>query len=473
VPLSPALSGNTIYFHCAHQGLKLDIIKKNPKGHFVFVSKSKILSEKATVDYRSAMASGRLRIVKDPGERQIAYRAITDKYMKKHPEAVRKAIDKSDAKTTLVAMDIEYITAKGNPMSKKKKKIKLSSPIRLNGKEIKNRIVMPPMVRLGQKRAEGFLTKDDYEHYISRAQNGTGLIVVEATAVDKNGYSWKDGLALWDDKYIDGFKKLVSGIKEHGAVCLIQLQHGGFKSDKALTSPVSSSDYNDGGTHARAMTEEEADVLVEQFAQAALRALKAGFDGVELHGCHGYLINQFSCPAINHRDDKYAESPAFGIAIIKRVRELCGDEFIISVRTGIDSPTVKNSLHTALDYQNAGADILSVSAGIATKPFKAPKEWKHTDIAYMAYLVKQKAAVPVVAVSGITSRNRANALLKEGFCDMAAVGRNHLIHPDWARRALNREEISKCRHCKKGCYFFGTLKKCPAVEKGKKNGLIK
>ena len=470
VPLSPALSGNTIYFHCANEGLKLDIISKNPKGHFVFVSKAEILARKATVDYKSAMASGTLRIVKDPGERQKAYRAIAGRYMKEYPEQAQKTIEKNNVKTTLVAMDIDRISAKGNNMSKKKNKVKISSPIKIGAKEVKNRIVMPPLVIFDHQRKDGFLAKKDYKHYISRAENCTGLIVVEATAVDKNGYSWNQGLALWDDKYIDGFKKLTSGIKKHGAVCLVQLQHGGFKSDKKLTSPVSASDYKDGDFSARGMTEEEADNLVKQFAQAALRAQKAGFDGVELHACHGYLINQFSCPAINKRNDKYSKSSAFGVAIIKMIRELCGEDFIISSRTGIDSPTVGNSLQTALDYQNAGADMLSISAGISTEPFSAPKEWKHSNTAYLGYLVKQKASVPVVAVSGITSRKKANALLKNNFCDMVAVGRNHLIHPDWARRALNKEEISKCRHCKKGCYFFGTLGKCAAVEIAKKKG---
>ena len=281
------------------------------------------------------------------------------------------------------------------------------------------------------------------------------------------------GPRAWDDKYIDGFKKLTSGMKAYGATVLIQLQHGGFKSDKKLTSPISASDYKDGDTMARGMTEEEADHLVEQFAQAALRAQKAGFDGIELHACHGYLINQFSCPAVNKREDKYAPSPAFGTAIIKRIRELCGDSFIISSRTGIDSPTIDNSIQTALDYQNAGADMLSVSGGINTQPLLVPDDWKHSKITWLAYLVKQKASVPVVAVSGITSRKSANDLLKNGCCDMVAVGRNHLIHADWAKRALNKEEISKCRHCKKGCYFFGTLKRCPAIEKGKKDGYIK
>ncbi len=470
VPLSHAISGKTIYFHCANEGLKLDIIAKNPKGHFVFVSKSKTMAKQATVDYNSAMAYGNLRIVETPDERKAAFSAITQKYMKNFPKEALSAIKKSGAKTTLVAMDIEGISGKGANKSKKKKSI--ASTITINNFTIKNRIVMPPLVRLNQKRSDGVPIENDFEHYSARAKNETGMIVVEATAVDENGFSFKNGLKLWDDSHISQFKKLAKSIKKHSACALVQLQHGGFKSDKSNTKPVSSSKYKDSNYSAKALSTKEADALVESFAQAALRAQKAGFDGIQLHGCHGYLINQFSCPKINKRKDKYKKSSAFGVAIIKRIKQLCNEDFLITVRIGIDSPDVKNSLKTAVDYQNAGAHMLSVSAGIFTKPYKAPKSWKFSDISHLAYLVKQKVDIPVVAVYGITDRKTANALIKNDYCDMVAVGRNHLIHDDWAKRALNNEEISKCKKCSK-CYFFGTMKKCPAIESAKKKGLYK
>ncbi len=469
VPLSHAIKDRTIYFHCANEGLKLDIINKNPKGHFVFVSKSKTLSKKATVDYKSTMAFGMLRVVDSPEERETAFFAITSKYMKKYPNEAVNIIKKGGPKTTLVAMDIEGISGKG--ANRAKHKLNISTQIKINNKVIKNRIVMPPLVCIWQKRAEGILTKNDYEHYTLRAKNETGMIVVEATAVEQNGLSFKNGLRLWDDSHISQFKTLAEGIKQHGACALIQLQHGGYKSDKSMTTPLSASKFSDDNYKADAMTTEQADATVENFAQAALRAQKAGFDGVQLHGCHGYLINQFSSPDINKRTDKYKKSSAFGVAIIKRIKELCSDDFIVSVRIGINSPSVKDSLKTAVDYQNAGAHMLSVSAGISPKPYKAPESWKFSDISHMAYLVKQKVNIPVVAVYGITNRKIANSLIKNKYCDMVSVGRNHLIHDDWAKRALNKEEISQCRDCKK-CYFFKTMKKCPAVEIAKKKGLF-
>lgn len=470
VPLSHAIDGNIIYFHCANEGLKLDIINKNPKGHFVFVSNAKNLNEKATVSYNSTMVYGSLRIIAEPLERAKAYKAIVSQYMKDFPDAAKKVIQSDDAKTTLVAMDIEGICAKGKVKKSKKSLIDISHPISIGNLNIKNRIVMPPLVLLNAKRKKGALTKSDYKHYAKRAKNDTGLIVVEATAVDKNGLSWGNGLRLWDDKHIEQYIKLTSKVKSYGCAIFVQLQHGGYKSNTKLTSPVSSSNYKDSEHKAKGLTEKQADTLVENFAQSALRAQKAGFDGIELHGCHGYLINQFSCPAINNRDDKYAKSSAFGVAIITRIKQLCEKDFIVSVRVGLDNPTIENSINTAIDYQNAGADMLSVSAGIDDKSFKAPDSWKHSDISYLAYLVKQKVTVPVIGVCGITDGKKANALLEKKYCDMVAVGRNHLIHGDWAKRALNDDKISKCRHCKKGCYFFGSMKKCPAMQIAEKKG---
>ena len=471
VPLSHAIDGDTIYFHCAKEGFKIDLIKANPKGHFVFVSRAKILSEKATVDYKSAMVYGTLRIVDAPEERKKAYAAIVSKYMKEYSNAADKIIAKSDAKTGLVAMDIEGMSGK-SAAKKKSKAVDISTPISIKSTQIRNRIVMPPLVRIGHKRDDGKLSENDYEHYCSPAKYGTGLVVVEATAVHKSGYSFKNGLRLWDDSHIDQFKKLTVDVKKYGAAVFVQLQHGGFKARKDMGGPISASDYEKGNIKARAMSTEEADELVESFAQAALRAQKAGFDGVQLHGCHGYLINQFSCPATNKRDDRYAKSSAFGTAIIRRAKELCDENFIISVRVGIDSPTIENSLQTAIDYQNAGADLLSVSQGINTEPLSVPKEWEFSRISYLGYLAKQRLEVPVVGVHKITTPKYANKILKGKYFDMVAVGRNHLIHPDWARRALNGEKISKCRHCKKGCYFFNDFKKCPAIQYGKKNGYI-
>ena len=472
VPLSHAMDGDTIYFHCAKAGFKIDLIKANPKGHFVFVSRAKILSEKATVDYKSAMVYGTLRIVDTPDERKKAYAAIVAKYMKKYPDAADKIIAKSDAKTGLVAMDIEGMSGKGAAKGKRKT-VDISTPINIKSTQIRNRIVMPPLVRIGHKRDDGMLSENDYEYYAAPAKYGTGLVVVEATAVHKSGYTFQNGLKLWDDSHIEQYKRLTDEVKKHGAAVFIQLQHGGFKARKDMGKPISASDYENGKTKARAMSTDEADELVEAFAQAALRAQKAGFDGVQFHGCHGYLINQFSCPATNKRDDKYAKSSAFGTGIIRRAKELCDENFIISVRVGLDSPTIENSLKTAIDYQNEGADMLSISEGINTEPFSAPKDWEFSRISYLGYLAKQKLNVPVVGVHEITTRKYANQLLKGKYLDMVAVGRNHLIHPDWASRALNGDEISKCRHCKKGCYFFNDLKKCPAIEYGRKNGYIK
>ncbi len=341
----------------------------------------------------------------------------------------------------------------------------INNNITINNMTIKNRIVMPPLVMFLHKREDGFLSEDDYIHYRKRAKHETGLIVVEASAIDINGRSFESELGIWDDKYIAQFRKLTDICHVYGAVMFIQLHHGGFKTNPALAAPVSASEYILEDIKATKMTIAEIDACVINFAKAAKRAELAGFDGIELHGCHGFLINQFACSNINKRTDKYSPSSAFGSAIIKKIKEYCSDKFIISIRVGINIPHIENSLNTAVEYVKAGAHLLSVSQGISSEPIKTPDDWQFSDISYLAQLVKQEVDVPVVGVYGINNADIANSLLSGNHCDMTAVGRGHLINADWADKSLARGKVSECYDCKK-CYFFGNKDSCPAVDIG-------
>lgn len=302
----------------------------------------------------------------------------------------------------------------------------IKNNIKINNITIKNRIVMPPCVMFNHEREDGFLSDEDYKHYIARAKNDTGLIVVEATAVDKYGRSFVRELGLWDDKHIEQYKKLTDECHRYGAVVLVQLHHGGYTTHKDLGQPLSSSNYEDDKKTAKAMTNDHVYETITNYANAAKRAQQAGFDGVQLHGCHGFLINQFSCPAINKRDDEFAKSSALGVAIIKRIKQLCNDDFIICVRIGIDSPDFENGINTALDYQNAGTHLLSVSNGIHQSPIETPLDWQFSKVSYLAHLVKQAVDIPVVAVGGIKNADIANAMLQGSHCDMTAVVHHHL-----------------------------------------------
>lgn len=339
---------------------------------------------------------------------------------------------------------------------------KINDSITINNTVIRNRIMMPPLWNARHVRIDGHLCDDDFIHYAERAKNGTGLIVVEASAVDKDGKSFVNELGIWDDKYIDGFRKLTEICHTYGAKMLIQLHHGGFKTNPELASPLSASNYDDGNIHADAMTHEQIKYTIENFTKATKRAEMAGFDGVELHACHGYLIDQFASPDINKRNDEYGDIAAFGVSIINKIKKVCNDNFIICVRTGINSRYQEDSIDVAIQYQNAGAHLLSISNGINIPPNKAPEDWQFSDIAYLAYLVKQRVDIPVVAVHSIKNADTANTLLENNYCDMVAIGRGHLINADWTSRSLQGKKVSECYDCN-GCYFTKSRKKCPAI----------
>lgn len=340
---------------------------------------------------------------------------------------------------------------------------KINDSITIYNAVIKNRIMMPPLWNARHVRIDGHLCDADFAHYVERAKNDTGLIVVEASAVDKDGRSFVNELGIWDDKYIDGFRKLTDMCHTYGAKILIQLHHGGFKTHPELASPLSVSDYNNGNVHADAMTHELIKSTIENFVKAAKRAEIAGFDGIELHACHGYLIDQFASPDINRRNDEFGDFAAFGVSIIKKIKKVCNDDFIICVRTGINSLYQKDSINVAIQYQNAGAHLLSISNSVNNPPRKAPENWQFSDIAYLAYLVKQQVDIPVVAVHSIKNADIANTLLENNYCDMVAIGRGHLINADWTSRSLQGDKVSECYDCK-GCYFAKSRNKCPAIK---------
>jgi NADPH2 dehydrogenase len=175
--------------------------------------------------------------------------------------------------------------------------------------EIKNRIVLPPMVCFTFADENGFVSKKNIHHYETIAKSGTGLIIVEAASVSKNGRLFPNQLGVWCDNYIKGLGKIAQVCHTHNAKVILQLHHAGLRTSKLVNeSTISSSDYNDSKISARSMTMGELNSIQLDFINAAARAEKAGFDGIEFHGAHSYLMTQFFSTKINHRKDEYGGS---------------------------------------------------------------------------------------------------------------------------------------------------------------------
>jgi 2,4-dienoyl-CoA reductase-like NADH-dependent reductase (Old Yellow Enzyme family)/thioredoxin reductase len=330
--------------------------------------------------------------------------------------------------------------------------------------ELRNRIVMSPMVTQYASK-EGYVTDRSRNYYAARALGGVGLIIVEATYVDKSGQAFANQLAIDDDKFIPGLGSLVRAIHKEGAKAAIQLYHAGrlVKSELTGRQPVGPSSVASPGRETpKELSVEEIRKIVILFADAALRAQRAGFDGVEIHGAHGYLIDQFLSRSSNKRQDFYGDGlgnrARFLIEILKAVREKVGRDFPVWCRINgreygvAEGTTLEESMQIARMAQDSGADAIHVSASgpqspiVLTTPTFVPAV-----IVDLAEEIKKVVRVPVIAVGRITPET-GEMILAERKADLIAIGKGLLADPNlpakWASGRL--EDITPCIVCM-GC----------------------
>ena len=315
-------------------------------------------------------------------------------------------------------------------------------PIQINGHTLRNRIVMPPMAT--GKAQNGALGEDLVEYYQARAR-GTALIIVEHEYIMPQGMAHSGQLSMADDSVIPAYLKLTEAVHKEGAKIIAQLNHAGAKAKDSGFHPTGPSAvaFMDGEVPTELSKEQIKDVIYA-FATAAMRARKAGFDGVEIHSAHGYLLNQFYSPIMNHRTDEYSVVTMENRTRIQReairaVRDAVGKDFIVAVRLGAcdfmeggseirDIPDAVHSLETE------DVDFIDITAGMMG--FLRPG---HTEAGYLKDLslsAKSVATVPILLTGGVTKPEEAEALLQEGAADLIGVGRALLKDADWTIRAL-------------------------------------
>lgn len=182
----------------------------------------------------------------------------------------------------------------------------LFTPYKIKGLELKNRIVMPPMCQYSVENKDGIATEWHYMHYVSRAIGGTGLIIVEMTDVEPDGRITDYDLGLWCDDQIEPLKRIIDECHKYGAKVAVQIAHAGRKAEDAeIPVAPSAIPFDDSSKTPRELSTEEVKKMIEKFRLAVRRAVKAGFDAIEIHGAHGYLIHQFHSPLTNKRSDEY------------------------------------------------------------------------------------------------------------------------------------------------------------------------
>lgn len=347
----------------------------------------------------------------------------------------------------------------------------LFSPIEIKGKVFKNRLVVSPMVTDFCDN-EGKATERYIAYHEAKAKGGWGLILTEDYAIDPRGRGFSCVAGLWNDDQIESHSKLTERVHKHGAIIIAQIFHAGRQTKSTTTGqiPVAPSPIAcPFGTEVpEELTKAEIETIIEQFGDTALRAKKAGFDGVMIHGGHGYLICQFMSPHTNKRLDEYGGSflnrLRFPIAIIKNIRAKCGDDFIIDMRLSGDECvegglTLEDTKANLPFLEEAGLDMVHISLGnYASHDWNAaPAYFKHAFVTDWAAEVKQVVNIPVATIGRINDPFLADSLLRQGKADLIAMGRESLADPAMPNKAKAGcfDQIRKCIACNDGC--IGTL----------------
>ena len=342
-------------------------------------------------------------------------------------------------------------------------------PITINGMTVRNRFVVPPM-DTGYGSEDHEVTDQLIAYWRRRAEGGMGLIIVEYTSVDPGGRCVPTQLGIYDDRFIPGFRRLTSAVHEEGAKIALQIHHGGARarpehSGGAIVAPSALPDAYV-GVVPRELTIPEIEGLVEAFGQAARRAKEAGFDAVELHGAHGYLINEFLSPWFNRRTDAYGgtfeKRLRFALEVVERVRELVGPDFPVGFRVVGDELPLDSGLRLedtqriAERLEEAGVDLIHVSIGNVSPSLPVvlgpmAKDWGFN--VYSAAAVKRVVDIPVIAVGRITDPVLADQIVRDGHADLVAMGRASLADPEFPRKAQEGrlDEIRRCFGCADAC----------------------
>lgn len=340
--------------------------------------------------------------------------------------------------------------------------MKLNDSLKINSKICQSRIVMPPLVCFDWADAQGYQTHSRAKHYGLRSPS-TGLIVIEATAISKEGRFSSTMLGLWEDGHIQQFKETAKACHDHKALAIVQLVHGGFQ---ANTCPVySASTYAKKDKEVLAMSLDHIKKTKDAFVASAVRAYKAGLDGVEIHGAHTYLLNQFTSSKTNTRTDAYGGSPSnrfrLSLEIVKAVRQATHEDFIIAYRFGCNDPTFKEDILLLQALDQAGVDFFNVSAGFIDTDHPVPEGFPYAFITYMGKHLKDYTHKPLACVYGIKTEAAANDLVENHNMPLVAVGKAMLADPHWSHKAVHHQAINTCYDCKPRCKYGSNGKTCP------------
>ena len=347
----------------------------------------------------------------------------------------------------------------------------LQDEVKINGLRLRNRIAMPPLTT-NYGSAEGIVSDDILQFYSERSKD-VGLVIVEANAVRSDGRILRGSLGLWEDGQVAGMASLAASIKKLGAAAVVQISHAGARcfpagGDMQGASPSGFAFRPD--VAPLTMSPAQIDQMIVDFADAAARAAEAGFDGVEIHGAHFYLISQFLSPLTNQRQDRYGGDAraraTFALEVVRSVREKLGKGYPIFFRLNAvekvaGGQTLEDTLVVSKLLADEGVDALHIS-------LIANSSWKEVDgqrflVARSAFpkdqpaganvsataAIKEATGLPVIAVGKLGEGDVAAESVRDLPIDIVAIGRQMIADPDAAGKILagKGDEIVRCDEC--------------------------
>jgi 2,4-dienoyl-CoA reductase-like NADH-dependent reductase (Old Yellow Enzyme family) len=317
----------------------------------------------------------------------------------------------------------------------------LSEPLAFaHGPAWANRLALAPLTNW-QSNDDGSLHDDEYQWLVRRAEGGFGLTMTCAAHVSRGGQAFPGQLAVWDDRFLPGLTRLADGLRAAGSVSSIQLQHGGRRADPELTGRANVAPWDDLDRNTRALTTGEVEQVVEDFVAAAVRAEVAGFDGIEVHGAHGYLIGQFLDARHNQRTDRYGGSlddrARMLVEILTGIRERTGPDFQVGLRLTPERNGILLSEARTVAGEVLASGLLDYLDMSLWDAFKEPYEEEHQGRPLIDFFIDLPRGTTRLGVAGkIIDAAGAQECLDRG-ADFVSIGTGAILHHDFARRAVS------------------------------------
>ena len=332
------------------------------------------------------------------------------------------------------------------------------SPLKVKNVNFKNRVVMAPMVRFGLTSQDGVMEPKLMDHYLKRAKVGIGLMISQALSVTSERMI-PTGAGAYSPSHISYLSEITKACHQNDTRFFAQLAYPGFGY------------YDQNSDDLNQLTRKDLGKIRDEFINGTIICKKAGLDGIELHGAHGFFLNMMASPRSNKREDNYNQDMNGRLFLLKEIvdgiKKIADDNFIISYRMGWNE-NLDMDIKTAQAIENIGIDMLHVSSGIPSdRQLEIPEEFHYNEVVYTGCEVKKHVDIPVIVVNDIRTMNRGNYLLENDLCDLVAYGRPFLADENFVVRSLSNPRYDACLGCKT-CKWFENGNNCPKQVETKK-----